>query len=287
VAIVQVGNNIGRYQTTVQREPSLISYYTFDSGDALDSRNAHPGTIANTATFSAGPGNVTNLSLTLDGTGHIDLGQVPDFDFTDGSGTVEGWIRADWATPADYDPCLFADRNGANSVWSLHVSRWKTDMGNFSSAFQSLPIGIDSAWHHYAVVFNAGEIDIYLDGKLQGTLFQNINSLLAQTTQIGSSTPTTTSEGWIGGLDEVAFYSDELGADAIWNHYLAMVGPPSLSFSRVGTQLTLFWPLDVTGYTLEYTDQLPGISWTAVSGVVSNRVTVDASVGNRFFRLRK
>ena len=64
------------------------------------------------------------------------------------------------------------------------------------------------------------------------------------------------------------------------------------------TSAPAYWPsmwadcdggphLEVTGYTLEYSDQLPAISWTAVSGGVSNQVTVDASAGNRFFRLRK
>ena len=66
------------------------------------------------------------------------------------------------------------------------------------------------------------------------------------------------------------FTARALGADAIWNHYLAMVGPPSLSYSLVGTQLTLSWPADVTGYTLEYAESLPAISWTPVSGVVNN-----------------
>jgi hypothetical protein len=128
---------------------------------------------------------------------------------------------------------------------------------------------------------------MYWDGKPQGILYQYINSYLAKTTQIGSSTPTTTTEGWMGGLDEVAFYGTALGPDAIWNHYIAMVGPPSLSYSLAGNQLTLFWPADATGYTLEYTESLPATSWTAVSGVVNNQVTVDVSVGKRFFRLRK
>ncbi len=287
LAVVQVGNNIARYQATVLAEPSLISYYTFDAGDAQDAKSAHPGTVANAVNYQTGPGNVTNLSLVLDGTGHIDLGQVPDFDFTDGSGTVEGWIRPDWLNPANYDPCLFADRNGPASVWSVHVGRWKTEIGNFTSGYQSLPIGIDSNWHHYAIVFSEGEVLMYLDGKFQGSFYQNINSYLAQTTQIGSSAPSLTSEGWMGGIDEVAFYADPLGPNSIWNHYLAMVGPPSLNYSRNGTQLTLFWPPEVTGYTLESADSLTATSWTAVSGVVNNQVTVDASVGNRFFRLRK
>jgi hypothetical protein len=286
-AIVQVGNNMARYQATVLGESSLISYYTFDASDAQDAKNVHPGTAANTVAYDTGPGGVTNLSLNLDGTGHIDLGQVADFDFASGSGTVEGWIRPNWTNPASYDPCVFADRDGDGSVWSVHMGAWKNVMLNYSSGAESLSIGSDSGWHHYAIVFDAGTVSMYWDGKSRGSFNQTINSLLAKTTQIGSSAPTTTFEGWIGGLDEVAFYNTALGADSIWNHFLAMVGPPSLSYSLAGTQLTLSWPADVTGFTLEYVDSLPATSWTTVSGVVNNQVTVDASSGMRFFRLRK
>ncbi len=167
------------------------------------------------------------------------------------------------------------------------MSRWKTEIVNFSSGAQSLAINSDNGWHHYAIVFEDSAVSMYWDGKPQGIFYQTINSFLAKTTQIGSSAPTTTTEGWMGGLDEVAFYSDALGAETIWNHYVAMVGPPSLSYSLAGTQLTLSWPADVTGFILEFADSLPATSWTPVGGVVNNQVTVDASSGKRFFRLRK
>jgi hypothetical protein len=285
IAIVQVGNNMARYQATVLAESSLISYYTFDASDAQDAKNAHSGTVANVVTYETGPGGVTNLSLTLDGTGHIDLGPVADFDFGSGSGTIEGWVRPNWSNPAAYNPCLFADRDGDGSVWSVHMSAWKTEIGNFSSGYQSLTIGSDNGWHHYAIVFDAGTVSMYWDGRFRGSFNQPINSFLAKTTQIGSSAPTTTTEGWMGGLDEVAFYGTALGADTIGNHFLAMVGPPSLSYSIAGTQLTLSWPAEVTGYTLESAPTLTTTSWTPVPGVVNNQVTVDASVGVQFFRL--
>lgn len=286
VATVEVNNNMAAYQATVLAANNLISYYTFDASDAHDSMNAHPGTVANVVSYGTGPGGVTNVSLVLDGTGHIDLGLVPDFDFSDGTGTVEGWVQANWVNPAPYDPCFFANRDGG-SVWSVHMSRWKVETGNFSSGYQALPIPGAGGWHHYAIVFNAGTVLMYWDGKPLGSFFQSINSFLAKTTQIGSSAPGTTAEGWLGNLDEVAFYSDALGADSIWNHYLAMTGPPpSLSYSLLGTQLTLSWPTNVAGYTLESAGDLPATTWTPVGGVVNNQVTVDVSVGIQFFRLK-
>ena len=86
----------------------------------------------------------------------------------------------------------------------------------------------------------------------------------------------------------MAFYSTALGAETILNHYLAMTGPlPSLSYSLSGSQLTLSWPTDITGFTLESTESLSSDTWTPVGGVVNNQVTVDASTGNQFFRLQQ
>ena len=290
-AILQVGNNIARYQATVLGESSLLSYYTFDNGDAQDAKNAHPGTVANTVAFGAGAGGVTNQSLTLDGTGHIDLGYVPEFEFTNGIGTAEGWIQANWSAGVpSYDPTIFADRNGG-SDWSIHMSAWKNAIGNWNNdRFQTMSIPSANGWHHYAIVFNTGHVSMYWDGQPLGTFAQVIDLFTGLTTQIGSAAPTTTDSGWMGGLDEVAFYSTALGPDTIWNHFLAMVGPqsaPTLSYSLAGKQLTLFWPADMVGFTLEYAASLPATSWTSVGGVVNNQVTVDASSGMRFFRLRK
>jgi hypothetical protein len=134
-------------------------------------------------------------------------------------------------------------------------------------------------------------VTMYWDGKPRGTFNQTINSGLGKTTQIGSSAPTTTAEGWIGDLDEIAFYSDALSAGQISDHYRAMIAPtptvPSLSFSLAGTQLTLSWPADVSGYTLESSSDIAADQWLPVEGVVNNQVTVDASVGTQFFRLVK
>ena len=71
---------------------------------------------------------------------------------------------------------------------------------------------------------------------------------------------------------------------------LAMVAPataPAISVSRSGNQLTLSWPADAVGYTLESADTLPAASWTTVGGVVNNQVTVNITAENRFYRLRK
>ena len=289
-AVVQVGNNIARYQATVLAESSLLSYYTFDAGDAADSRNAHPGTVGSTVIFSPGAGEVTNQCITLDGTGVIDLGTVADFDFVSGNGTVEGWIRPTWTAPAGYAPCVFSDRDGG-SVWSIHMGPWKNEIGNWNGdRFQTLPLPGAAGWHYYAVTFGAGIVSMYWDGKPLGSFPQSINFNTAKTTQIGSGGPATGFEAWIGDIDEVAFYSSTLDQSAIWNHFLAMVGPdsaPIITIARTGNQVTLSWPASAAGYILHSADNLAAPSWVPVPGVVGTSVTVNASTGNRFYRLIK
>jgi len=65
-----------------------------------------------------------------------------------------------------------------------------------------------------------------------------------------------------------------------------VVLPPSLSLARAGNNVTISWPADQLGYTLEVTASLANPSWATVSGVNANSVTVPAS-GTQFYRLRK
>lgn len=293
VAMVQVGNNIVGYQAAVLAESNLISYYRFDAGDAADAQATNPGTIVNTVTFTAGPGGVTNQAVLLDGTGHISLGAVPALDFTNGIGTAEAWVRADW-TDSSYDPCLFASRIASSFQvnWSIHMARSRTEFGNWNGLFfQTVGVQDGGAWHHYAVTFGEDKVTMYWDGVPTGSFAQPINLVTGLPTQIGSPEPDSTTEGWLGAIDEVAFYQATLSADAIQRHYLAMTGgvsaPPQLQATRSGNQLTLSWQNDVSGYILEATPSLVSPSWSSVSGVVNNQVTVETTDAMRFFRLKQ
>lgn len=289
-AVIQTGTKLTNYQAAVLSEPSLISYYNFDAGNATDVKGTNNGTATGTATFSVGVGQGTDKCLTLDGSGSVSLGQVPDFEFTNGIGTAEAWIRPDWTTSPGYDPCVFADRNGAPTDWSIHMVRDRTGIGNWNgSHFQSLGLGDTTSWHHYAVAFSNDQVSMYWDGQLLGTFAQPIDLATGLTAQIGSSADLT-AEGWVGGIDEVAFYRSTLDANAIARHFLAMVGStqsPVLSFSRSGTQLTLSWPADATGFSLVSAATLPANGWTSVPGVVANSVKVSMTNGQTYYRLIK
>jgi hypothetical protein len=61
---------------------------------------------------------------------------------------------------------------------------------------------------------------------------------------------------------------------------------PKLSITRSGDNITVFWPLEVTGWTLDSTLTLVTGSWQPVTNVINNTVT-EPSTGRKFYRLRK
>ncbi|MBE0545094.1 MAG: hypothetical protein IH623_27455, partial [Verrucomicrobia bacterium] len=62
---------------------------------------------------------------------------------------------------------------------------------------------------------------------------------------------------------------------------------PSLSISTSGGNVTISWPADVTGFTLESSPVLGSAAvWTTVPGVANNSVVVTAT-GTRFYRLKQ
>ena len=67
-----------------------------------------------------------------------------------------------------------------------------------------------------------------------------------------------------------------------------VVNPVSLLATRSSaTQVTISWPIAVTGFTLESTTNLLQPNWVPMSGVVSNSVSVTTGPGGSFYRLRQ
>jgi hypothetical protein len=292
-AVVSVNaTDLAKYQAAVRQEGSLVSYYTFDGGDANDTKSVNHGYPVDEIGFGKGVGGQNDQALVLTGAGHVGLGWVDAFDFADGTGTFEAWIRADWDTAPPYNPTIAADRDGGPTSWSLHLMQSKAQIAHWNGsavAFANVPnAGI--GWHHFVSTFDGSTWSVYWDGELATSATQDFGVAPESPTQLGSASDYG-QERWVGALDEVAFYSEALGADAVRAHYQALVGvptePPVISLARAGSQITLSWPAEATGFLLESTDALPGTTWSAVAGVANNRVTVDGSTGTRFYRLRQ
>ena len=67
----------------------------------------------------------------------------------------------------------------------------------------------------------------------------------------------------------------------------AVVTAPALMVARAGNNLGLSWPPGVSGFILESADALPAAAWNAVTGVVSNTVTITIGNGAKFYRLKQ
>jgi hypothetical protein len=70
---------------------------------------------------------------------------------------------------------------------------------------------------------------------------------------------------------------------------LASTTAPSLSITTAGGNVMLSWPASLSGFSLQQSDSLPALNWTAVTNVPTavngqNQVILPAT-GNRFFRL--
>jgi hypothetical protein len=85
-----------------------------------------------------------------------------------------------------------------------------------------------------------------------------------------------------GGVDN--FGSDTTAVD-IFVASAAATPLPVLSCTPSGNNLTLSWPVDVPGWTLESSTDLD--AWDPVPGVVNNSVTVPMTEARQFFRLKQ
>jgi len=89
-------------------------------------------------------------------------------------------------------------------------------------------------------------------------------------------------------------YGDEVRVGLTWADVTPVaVATPALQIARNGDRtVTMSWPTAATGYNLEITGSLSSPAWATVTNTVivsgtNSTVTVNASNGNQFFRLKK
>jgi hypothetical protein len=285
---------VASYEATVVAEPNLISYFKFDDHTANDSLGNNNGTLIGTASFGVGFGGGPDSALSCDGNGWVDLGQASSLNLFD-NGAVELWVKAGWtgSTTEGGAPCMVADRDDG-TIYSVHMLPDKSGLIFFNGATAvsaALPASAGTSWHHLVVDLfgNEGYSAFYWDGNLLTTNLP-VPGLggMANTTQIGSSSPTTENgEQWIGELDDVAFYSDILSTGSIQAHYAAYASTIRVivSITPSGTNVVVSWTAPGS-WILEGTTNLSASTWTPL-GTNSSPATLPASNnGNLFLRLQ-
>ncbi|MDP6047596.1 MAG: hypothetical protein QGG25_18440, partial [Phycisphaerae bacterium] len=213
------------YQKAVRGEKSLISYYTFDAGDAADTvAKNHGKVVGKGAKFDAGvAGKAINFTAK---TALVEFGYVPEFAFKDGSGTVEVLLNhSGYKGGTNF---VFAQRKGwetnsmrqgicltkLNEIWV--VSRGSTE--NFAKGKLLLS---QNQWHHLAVVYRGGGfVSAYLDGNklsLNGRA-PLVKDADKHTFHLGAPNAKPDWECWSGKFDELAIYADPLDEKTILQH---------------------------------------------------------------------
>ena len=214
----------GQYRSGVQAEPSLLSFYPFD-GDTSPTATDRVAPLQNGtltgAIFSSASGTVGAQSVQG---ARVALGAVSDYEFADGSGTVEMFLYQ--TATAAFNPCFFAGRDDSASPavrYSLHGGTGGNQLfiWNGSSAPSvTTPVSMLNTLVHVAYVFDAGLVTVYFNGAAIVTWNEPLGAGVGRSFQIGASGPAN-QEAWPGRIDEVAVYGEALPAPAVAAHYAA------------------------------------------------------------------
>ena len=218
--------DVTQYRAVVQAEPSLLSFYPFD-GDvaptAVDRKAPVQNGTLTGATFSSAAGTIGSQSMQG---ARVALGAVPDYEFADGSGTVEMFLYQ--TATAGNNPCFFAGRDDSASPavrYSMHAGAGGNQLFLWNGAAApsvTTPVSMLNRLVHVAYVFNAGTLTVYFDGASLVTWNIGLGAGMGRPFQIGASGPAN-QEPFPGRIDEVAIYSDALSAAAIAAHYHAFL----------------------------------------------------------------
>lgn len=246
----QPDDRLSKYRRQVLMEPSLLSYYTFDSDsdrangiqDSAGSITQH-GTLKCLTRFDDADCDLPfevgvdgrQKALSLHGGGFIQLGRVPEFEFSDGMGTIEAWLLPSPQSGTWFGTATELARGpGKAKVFSLGVGDdyrglskdVPRDFENGESevlATADLPI---ETWFHLAVVFHGSQTQFYIDGmpvEAEAIVgfdgFGETNSNV--TSQIGISAFPKFDTAFRGKIDELAIYSDPLDDNTILKHFQA------------------------------------------------------------------
>ena len=207
-----------QYRSGVQAEPSLLSFYPFDgdvSPTAVDRiAPLQNGTLTG-AIFSSAAGTVGAQSVQG---ARVALGAVSDYDFADGSGTVEMFLYQ--TATAAFNPCFFAGRDDSASPavrYSLHGGTGGNQLFIWNGSVApsvTTPVSMLNNLVHIAYVFDAGLVTVYFNGAALVTWSAPLGAGVGRSFQIGASGPAS-QEAWPGRIDEVAIYGEALPASAV------------------------------------------------------------------------
>jgi hypothetical protein len=150
----------------------------------------------------------------------------------------------------------------------------------------------DASWQLVVAVYDAalGRMKLYVNG-VEAASSAPVADLLSngepldigcRQWQGGYTLP------FIGALDDVRIYNRMLTPREVKALYeMGVPAAVALTVSLSGNVVTIEWPAAASGFVLESSPAVPAQGWSAVPGVAGNKVSLTASGGSAFYRLRR
>ena len=184
------------------------------------------GTLVGTGSYVTGTNAVVGTAaLSLDGTGsYVSVPSSTDVNLTTGC-TLSVWVKLASATDNSYRMLLskkitYTDTTGYEFFYHPVLHQLLLRSGGNTSYSLSLPLTLDTNWHHLAVTINGSTAVFYLDGAVRtgatGTVANPTSG--TQTLTIGRRSGTT-DYPWNGLLDDVRIYNRALTPSEISSVY--------------------------------------------------------------------
>ncbi|HLX72764.1 MAG TPA: LamG-like jellyroll fold domain-containing protein [Verrucomicrobiae bacterium] len=291
-------NLFAPYAQTITNYSGLLGYWRFDPVFGLNSCvNGFTGQAQGNASISA-PGTGSpmyqdpyNQCLLLDGaSGFLSTsltGQITN------QGSMLAWVylTAQPSTAGHIFSVVNQSQSGNNfdlQIETDNLTRFYPGGSSANAVYtQALPL---NQWEFLAATLDtSGNGKIYLNGQLVATVtgvthFANNNPV-----SIGES-PVFTGRFFQGGIDEVAIYNVALTPAQIAAAFQAAEGVPNLSITSAQNSVTVGWPTNFAGFTLQTNGALNSPNWVSiptpysVSGT-NFAVTNSLNGSSLFFRL--
>lgn len=238
----------GDYTVQAVAPQPALSQWMFD-GNANDSVGANQGTTRGNPTYAAGK---LGQAIRLSGSDYVDFGNPATLDFGTGDWSVSAWIRTTQSGTGDANKgTIFAkggDQTGGirytlavNEAQSGLITLTTDDDVAKVQATSSTAVN-DDAWHHVAGIRRGGQLEIYVDGVLNGTTALPAGYNLAGTSQhnayvgvITDNRDASLIKYYVGLIDDVRIYNyalsgnEVLSVAGLGDLYVPLTSPANIS----------------------------------------------------------